>query len=151
MVCVAPFRRPISADRTSRGGKPSIVGDVEGLDFLEGKLERLEQAHQRGVRHVQLVHYTPNDIGDFQTGTVTHKGLTSFGAEAIRACRPAGTVCDVAHATEDTVKKAVKVEPSPCSCRASRFQGLQPWARRRSRHGKSAATTRSRLPGRAAL
>jgi membrane dipeptidase len=37
------------------------VADVEGLDFLEGKLERLEEAHQRGVRHVQLVHYTPND------------------------------------------------------------------------------------------
>jgi hypothetical protein len=23
------------------------------------KLERLEEAHQRGIRHVQLVHYTP--------------------------------------------------------------------------------------------
>jgi hypothetical protein len=34
------------------------------------KLERLEEAHQRGVRHAQLVHYTPNDIGDFQTGAV---------------------------------------------------------------------------------
>jgi microsomal dipeptidase-like Zn-dependent dipeptidase len=89
------------------------VGDVEGLDFLEGKLERLEQAHQRGVRHVQLVHYTPNDIGDFQTGIVTHKGLTSYGAEVIRDCHRLGFVCDVAHATEDTVKQAVKVSTKP--------------------------------------
>jgi len=94
-------------------GAPAIVGDVEGLDFLERKLERLEQAHQRGVRHVQLVHYTPNDIGDFQTGIVTHHGLTSFGEEVIRACHRLGFVCDVAHATEDTVKAAVKVATKP--------------------------------------
>jgi membrane dipeptidase len=86
---------------------------VEGLDFLEKKLERLEEAHQRGVRHVQLVHYTPNDIGDFQTGAITHQGLTSFGAEVIQACHRLGFVCDVAHATEDTVKQAVKVATKP--------------------------------------
>src|SRR5258708_29726399 len=67
-------------------GQPSIIADVEGLDFLETKLERLEEAHQRGARHVQLVHYTPNDIRDFQTGTVTHNGLTPLGAHVIRAC-----------------------------------------------------------------
>ena len=73
--------------------------DIEGLDFLETKLERLEEAHQRGVRHAQLVHYTPNDIGDFQTGAVTHNGLTPFGAEAIRACHRLGFVCDVVNRT----------------------------------------------------
>jgi len=96
-----------------KAGQPAIVGDVEGLDFLEMKLERLEEAHQRGVRHLQLVHYTPNDIGDFQTGAVTHQGLTSFGAEVIGACHRLGFVCDVAHATEDTVKQAVKVATKP--------------------------------------
>jgi membrane dipeptidase len=89
------------------------VGDVEGLDFLEKKLERLDEAHQRGVRHVQLVHYTPNDIGDFQTGAITHRGLTPFGAEVIEACHRLGFVCDVAHATEDTVKQAVKAATKP--------------------------------------
>src|SRR6266566_3736540 len=96
-----------------KAGQPAIIGEVEGLDFLDGKLERLEEAHQRGLRHVQLVHYTPNDIGDFQTGTVTHQGLTPFGAEVIRACHRLGFVCDVAHATEDTVKQAVKVATKP--------------------------------------
>jgi membrane dipeptidase len=94
-------------------GEPSIVADVEGLDFLDGKLERLEEAHRRGIRHVQLVHYTPNDIGDFQTGAVTHRGLTEFGAEAIRACHRLGLVCDVAHATEEMVRQAVKVATKP--------------------------------------
>ena len=116
MVAHQGLRRALSAadlEAAHAAGQPSIVGDVEGLDFLEGKLERLEQAHQRGVRHVQLVHYTPNDIGDFQTGVVTHQGLTPFGAEVIRACHRLGFVCDVAHATEDTVKQAVKVATKP--------------------------------------
>jgi membrane dipeptidase len=94
-------------------GQPAIVTDIEGLDFLEMKLERLAEAHQRGVRHAQLVHYTPNDIGDFQTGAVTHNGLTPFGVEAIQACHRLGVVCDVAHATEDTVKQAAAVATKP--------------------------------------
>jgi membrane dipeptidase len=96
-----------------RAGEPAIIGDVEGLDFLDGKLERLEEAYQRGLRHLQLVHYTPNHIGDFQTGAITHHGLTEFGAEVIRACHRLGFVCDVAHATEDMVKQAVKVATKP--------------------------------------
>jgi membrane dipeptidase len=109
-------RRALTAadlDAAHKADEPAIVADVEGLDFLDGKLERLEEAHQRGIRHLQLVHYTPNDIGDFQTGTITHQGLTAFGAEVIRACHRLGFVCDVAHATEDTVKRAVKVATKP--------------------------------------
>ena len=96
-----------------KAGAPAIIADVEGLDFLELKLERLEETHRRGIRHVQLVHYTPNDIGDFQTGVITHQGLTEFGAEVIRACDRIGIVCDIAHATEDMTKQAVKVATKP--------------------------------------
>jgi membrane dipeptidase len=116
MVAKHGLRRALTAadlEAAHAAGQPAIISDVEGLDFLEMKLERLEEAHKRGIRHVQLVHYTPNDIGDFQTGTVTHKGLTPFGAEVIRACHRLGFVCDVAHATEDTVKQAVKVATKP--------------------------------------
>src|SRR4051794_36984185 len=116
MVANHRLRRAVTAadlEAAHAAGQPAIIMDIEGLDFLEMKLERLEEAHQRGVRHAQLVHYTPNDIGDFQTGAVTHNGLTSFGAEAIRACHRLGFVCDVAHATEDTVKQATKVATRP--------------------------------------
>src|SRR5206468_5814946 len=116
MVANHGLRRALSAadlEAAHQAGQPAIIGDVEGLDFLDGKLERLEEAHQRGLRHLQLVHYTANDIGDFQTGTVTHHGLTEFGAEVIRACHRLGLVCDVAHATEEMAKQAVKVATKP--------------------------------------
>jgi membrane dipeptidase len=109
-------RRALNAadlEAAHKAGQPAIIADVEGLDFLERKLERLEEAHRRGIRHVQLVHYTPNDIGDFQTGAITHRGLTDFGAEVIRACDRLGFVCDVAHATEAMAMAAVKVATKP--------------------------------------
>ena len=116
-------------------GQPAIVVDIEGLDFLEGKLERLEESYRRGVRTMQLVHYTPNDIGDFQTGAVTHNGLTPFGADVIRACHRLGVVVDVAHATADTVKHAVKVSTRPLllshtALRDSKAQGPTPLTER---------------------
>lgn len=116
MVAHHGLKRALTAaelEAAHAAGQPAIISDIEGLDFLEGKLECLEEAHQRGVRHVQLVHYTPNDIGDFQTGIVTHRGLTPFGAEVIQACHRLGFVCDVAHATEQMVKGAVKVASKP--------------------------------------
>lgn len=128
MVTNHGLRRALSAadlEAAHQVGQPAIVGDVEGLDFLETKLERLEEAHKRGIRHLQLVHYTPNDIGDFQTGAITHQGLTSFGAEVIRACHRLGFVCDVAHATEDTVKQAVKVASKPLLLSHTALSGSQ--------------------------
>lgn len=131
-----------------KAGEPAIIGDVEGPDFLDGKLERLEEAHQRGLRHLQLVHYTPNDIGDFQTGRITHDGLTEFGAEVIRACHRLGFVCDVAHATEDMVKQAVKVATKPLllshtAVSGSRAMGPTPLAGRQvsADHARAIAET----------
>jgi membrane dipeptidase len=116
-------------------GQPAIIVDIEGLDFLEKKLERLEESYQRGVRTMQLVHYTPNDIGDFQTGAVVHNGLTPFGADVIRACHRLGVVVDVAHATAETVTQAVGVATRPLllshtALRGSKAQGPTPLTER---------------------
>src|SRR5215470_3177244 len=46
------LRRALKAadlEAAHRAGEPAIIADVEGLDFLEGKLERLEEAHRRGI------------------------------------------------------------------------------------------------------
>jgi membrane dipeptidase len=129
-------------------GQPALIQDSEGLDFLEGKLERLEECHRRGVRHVQLVHYTPNDIGDFQTGEIRHNGLTAFGADVIRACNRLGLVVDVAHGTEDLVRQAAKVSSHPLllshtALRGSKAMGTTPLAGRQvsPAHAKAVADT----------
>ena len=116
-------------------GEPALIQDIEGCDFLEGKLERLEEAHRRGVRVVQLVHYIQNDIGDFQTGPVTHNGMTDFGASAIRELTRLGVLVDVAHATEPLVRQAAKVATNPLllshtALQGSKAQGSTPLAGR---------------------
>jgi membrane dipeptidase len=104
-------------------GDPAMIQDVEGCDFLDGKLERLEEAVRRGIRVVQLVHYIPNDIGDFQTGPVVHNGLTTFGAEVVRALNRAGVVVDVAHATEEMIRGVADVTSKPLLLSHTALQG----------------------------
>src|SRR5215471_16473771 len=48
-----------------------------------------------GIRHVQLVHYTPNEIGDFQTGTITHQGLSGLLKKSLAAAGEDGIVAVV--------------------------------------------------------
>jgi membrane dipeptidase len=148
MVATHGLRRALSAadlEAAHQAGEPAIVMDIEGLDFLEMKLERLEEAYQRGVRHAQLVHYTPNDIGDFQTGAVTHNGLTPFCAEAIQACHRLGLVCDVAHATEDTVKQAISCHETRAAL-AHRAVGVEGDGPHTAKGGRSAEIMRVRSP-----
>ena len=104
-------------------GEPALIQDIEGCDFLDGKLERLEEAHRRGVRVVQLVHYIHNDIGDCQTGPVEYKGMTEFGASVIRELNRLGVLVDVAHATEPLVRQAVKVAAKPLLLSHTALQG----------------------------
>ena len=128
-------------------GQPAIILDVEGLDFLEKKLERLEESYARGVRTMQLVHYTPNDLGDFQTGAVVHHGLTPFGADVIRACNKLGVVVDVAHATSrhrEAGGQGRHPAAAALAHRAARLEG----ARRHAAHRAPGHCPTTRAPSR---
>ncbi len=95
-------------------GRPVFIQDSEGADFLEkGHVERLAEAHKRGLRKLQLVHYAANDLADFQIGPVIHHGLSPFGVEAVKECNRLGIVVDTAHCTFDTVKGVIKASSKP--------------------------------------
>jgi membrane dipeptidase len=100
--------------RAARAGQPSLIVTSEGGDFLEGRIERLDEAYSRWqLRQLQLTHYHPNELGDIQTEPSVHGGLTDFGAEVIRRCNSMGVVVDVAHGTYELVKKAAAVTRKP--------------------------------------
>jgi membrane dipeptidase len=97
-------------------GRPIIVQSIEGAQFIQGRLERLEDSHRRGLRHLQLVHDRDDSVeplGDTYTGSSRVRGLTPFGAEVIRACNRLGVVVDLSHGTRDMVFAAVKVTDRP--------------------------------------
>ena len=98
----------------ARSTVPSVLVAAEGADFLEGELWPLDAAFDRAaLRHLQLTHYRPNELGDIQTEAPVHGGLTAFGADVIRHCEARGIIVDVAHATEDLVRQAAKLATKP--------------------------------------
>lgn len=109
-----PLLRTAADLNGARASRPSIIVSSEGADFLEGRIERLDEAYQRwALRHLQLTHYRPNELGDIQTEPSVHGGLTPFGVEVIRRCNQLGIVVDVAHGTYELVKKAASVTTKP--------------------------------------
>lgn len=139
-----PLVRTAADLRAARAARPSVIVSSEGADFLEGKIERLDEAYQRwALRHLQLTHYRPNELGDIQTEPSVHGGLTAFGAEVIRRCNRLGIVVDVAHGTLELVKAAAKIATKPLVLsHTSLSDRLSPWTRRiTSDHGRAVAST----------
>jgi membrane dipeptidase len=96
--------------------QPTIVQTVEGAHFIEGHLERVEEAYKRGVRDLQLLHERDDmvsPLGDTNTTPAHFGGLTAFGAQVIKECNRLGIVVDLAHASHQTVLAALNVTTQP--------------------------------------
>jgi membrane dipeptidase len=94
-------------------GIPHVVLTSEGADFLEGRLDDLQSAYDRGIRHIQLVHYIKNPIGDLQTESPTHNGLSDFGKQLIKAMNTTGILIDMAHSTGPAIDQALDISTKP--------------------------------------
>jgi membrane dipeptidase len=101
---------------------PALVLAVEGCDFLEGDLDRLDRLEARGVRSIQLTHYLVNETGDIQTAPPVHGGLTPFGTEAVRRMNQLGIMVDVAHCSQATVRGIVRTTSKPVLCTHSNLK-----------------------------
>ena len=94
-------------------GEPCLVLATEGADFLEGSLDALPAAYERGIRHVQLVHYIQNQVGDLQTARPIHSGLSDFGKKLVRALNTHGILIDLAHSTGAAIDQAMDLSTVP--------------------------------------
>ena len=107
------IQSPADLEAARTQGKPGVILAAEGGDFLEGRIDRVQEAHARGLRSIQLTHYRVNELGDIQTEAAVHGGLTPFGKDVIREMNRLGMVVDVAHLTFDGVRQAVEVSSKP--------------------------------------
>lgn len=123
---------PIVPNVTDAGAPgPPVRGilAVEGCDFLEGRIDRVQEAFDRGIRSLQLVHYRVNELGDIQTSPAVHGGLTAFGKEAVREMNRLGIVIDVAHARFEVVRGVVETTTQPIILSHSNIMESSSWAR----------------------
>jgi len=95
--------------------QPTVVQAVEGAHFLEGRLERIEEACGRGLRHLGLLHdsdATP-PLGDVYTNPAKFGGLTALGVDVIKECNRLGILVDLTHASAAAVRGALEVSTRP--------------------------------------
>lgn len=104
---------PADLEAAKAAGRPALIGTIEGCQFMEGKLERIEEVYTRGIRQLQVVHYMLSDLGDQQTEPGKWSGLSPLGADVIRECNRLGIVVDVAHGTYEMVQQAAQVSAVP--------------------------------------
>ncbi|MBN9260454.1 MAG: hypothetical protein BGN89_17990 [Alphaproteobacteria bacterium 64-6] len=105
-------RTPADLDLALKG-EPHVVLSIEGASFLDDGIDGLKAAYDAGVRHIQLVHFVRNSIGDFQTEAPKHGGLTDFGRKVVEECNRLGILVDLAHCTRAAVDHALAVAKVP--------------------------------------
>ncbi len=108
-----PILGPADAWTAKAEGRLGVLIAIEGGDFLEGRLERVEEAHLRAVRSIQLVHYRVNELGDIQTEAPEHGGLTPFGRRVVGEMNRLRMIVDVAHLTFEGTRAVAEVSDRP--------------------------------------
>jgi membrane dipeptidase len=98
-----------------KNNQPTVIQAVEGGHFLQGHIERVEEAYERGLRHFGLLHDSDASVplGDVYTNPPRYGGLTPFGAAVIKQCNRLGILIDLAHANVETTEAALKVTTRP--------------------------------------
>ncbi len=98
---------------------PGAILAIEGGDPMEGKVERVDEFYQLGVRIITLVHYRNNELGDIMKPWRNsnpgpyNNGLTKAGRKVIERMQEIGMVVDVAHAHPQTLKNIGEMNPKP--------------------------------------
>jgi len=112
------MKRSLTPDdvRTAhKNRQPTVIQAIEGGHFLQGHLERVEEAYARGLRQLGLLHDSDASVplGDVYTNPPRFGGLTTFGAAVIKECNRLGILVDLAHANMQTTEAALQVTTRP--------------------------------------
>ncbi|WP_369764857.1 dipeptidase [Flavobacterium sp. WC2429] len=101
--------------KAKKENKPIVIQSVEGGHFIEGEIERIAIAYNRGVRHLGLLHDNQSliPLGDIYTDTPRFGGLTEMGKKVIRECNSLGILIDLTHCSNDTINDALQLSTKP--------------------------------------
>ncbi len=109
---IAPVFSYADIERNRANGKMSAMLTVEDGVPLEGKLERVDEMHKRGVRLITITWNHENTLG-FPNRTAPDKGLKPFGIEALRRMNELGIIADCSHLSDAGFWDLVKYSAKP--------------------------------------
>jgi membrane dipeptidase len=121
---------PDDVAEARRAGVPAALLAFEGGDALEGEPARVREFHALGLRSIQLVHYRINELGDIQTETPRHGGLTQAGHDIVAELNRLGMVVDGAHAAPETLRGILAASRSPIIVSHTGPAALRPTVKR---------------------
>jgi membrane dipeptidase len=107
------IRKAADIAEAKRSGKLGIIYSFEGVNMLDGKLERIAEFSARGVRVMQLSYNKPSP---FASGVLTPQpssGLTTLGRDAIARMNALGVSLDLSHADEKSTLDAIAASSKP--------------------------------------
>jgi len=106
---------PDDVRNAHKNSQPAVIQAIEGGHFLQGHVERVQEAYGRGLRHFGLLHDSDASVplGDVYTNPPRYGGLTAFGSAVIKECNRLGILIDLAHANMQTTEAALKITTRP--------------------------------------
>jgi membrane dipeptidase len=84
-----------------RSKRLAVVLQMQGCDFMENDLERLQVFHELGIRVLQFTHHFGNTLAG-GCMDVPQTGLTPLGIQALERMNSMGVIPDLAHASIQT-------------------------------------------------
>ena len=110
---VTAMSAPGDMQAVRASGKPGAIWTVEGADFLSGSTERLQEAHDDGVRSITLMHYRANEISEPMTAAGHDGALSAAGEAIVREMNRLGMLIDLAHMPESAARRVLEITDKP--------------------------------------
>lgn len=112
-------------------GMISAVKTAEEGGILNGRLERLEELYDAGIRLITLTWNYPNCLGfpNSRTGDIMESGLTEFGFQAVERMNELGMIVDVSHLSDGGFWDCIKASCVPVCASHSNARALCPHPR----------------------
>lgn len=115
--------------RRGRGPRPFVFG-LEGAASLAGDVShRLNWLKQNNILVVGPIHLIENVYGGANFGGREAAGLTLKGRRVLGELERAGFIVDLAHASEQSFRGALKILKKPFLVTHTGFQGVHPGSR----------------------
>ena len=102
-------------EKNKKDGKLSAILTVEDCIFVDGKMERIDEMKENGVRMASLIWNNENCMGyPNRRGFTEHwMGLKPFGYDAIQVMNDYGIIVDVSHLNEGGFWGVAKTSRKP--------------------------------------
>lgn len=110
----------------ARRGKIAALIGVEGGHAIENSLKKLEHYSELGAIYMTLTHNESTDWADASYDQSKHGGLSKFGEKVVRSMNDMGMLVDLSHASDDTVRDAVRVSKAPVIASHSSVKAICP-------------------------